>query len=112
MWKKLQNWWKYDRPASFWDWVLDMDDDHWWFRPLGALCCITQKPHEIGERVPVEDGWNTDQAEVIMTFTRTESIDALIAELQDVKAMMNGSYPFEKERIREHELDFDTFLHT
>lgn len=41
-----------------------------------------------------------------------ESIDALIAELQDVKAMMNGSYPFEKERIREHELDFDTFLHT
>lgn len=22
------------------------------------------------------------------------------------------SYPFEKERIREHELDFDTFLHT
>lgn len=62
--------------------------------------------------LPVEDGWNTDQAEVIMTFTRTESIDALIAELQDVKAMMNGSYPFEKERIREHELDFDTFLHT
>lgn len=79
---------------------------------IGALCCITQKPHEIGERVPVEDGWNTDQAEVIMTFTRTESIDALIAELQDVKTMMNGSYPFEKERIREHELDFDTFLHT
>ena len=79
---------------------------------IGALCCITQKPHEIGERVPVEDGWNTDQAEAIMTFTRTESIDALIAELQDVKAMMNGSYPFEKERIREHELDFDTFLHT
>lgn len=39
---------------------------------IGALCCITQKPHEIGERVPVEDGWNTDQAEVIMTFTRTE----------------------------------------
>lgn len=77
---------------------------------IGALCCITQKPHEIGERVPVEDGWNTDQAEVIMTFTRTESIDALIAELQDVKAMMNGSYPFEKERIREHELDFDTFF--
>lgn len=79
---------------------------------IGALCCITQKPHEIGERVPVEDSWNTDQAEVIMTFTRTESIDALIAELQDVKAMMNGSYPFEKGRIREHELDFDAFLHT
>lgn len=37
MWKKLQNWWKYDRPASFWDWVLDMDDDHWWFRPLVSI---------------------------------------------------------------------------
>ena len=81
-------------------------------RVIGALGGRTQIPPEIGERVPVEDGWNTDQAEVIMTFTRTESIDALIAELQDVKAMMNGSYPFEKERIREHELDFDTFLHT
>jgi hypothetical protein len=37
MWKKLQNWWKYDRPASFWDWVLDMDDDHWWFSPLVSV---------------------------------------------------------------------------
>ena len=53
-----------------------------------------------------------DQAEVILTFTKTESIDALIAELTDVKAMMDGSYPFEKSRIREHELDFDAFLHT
>lgn len=77
---------------------------------IGALCCITQEPHEIGERVNVEDSWNTDQAEVILTFTRTESIDALIAELHDVKAMMDGSYPFEKERIYEHELDFDAFM--
>ena len=38
-------------------------------------------------------------------------IDALIAELQDVKAMMNGTYPFEKGRIREQNLDFDTFMH-
>lgn len=22
---------------------------------IGALCCITQEPHEIGEKVPVED---------------------------------------------------------
>ncbi|HBZ23018.1 MAG TPA: hypothetical protein DEO47_01375 [Dorea longicatena] len=79
---------------------------------IGALCCITQEPHEIGEKVPVEDSWDVDQAEVILTFTKTESIDALIAELQDVKAMMDGSYPFEKSRIREHELDFDAFLHT
>ena len=49
---------------------------------IGALCCITQEPHEIGEKAPVEDAWDTEQAEVILTFTKTESIDALIAELQ------------------------------
>ena len=40
-----------------------------------------------------------------------ESIDALIAELQDVKAMMDGSYPFEKGRTREKDLDFDAFMY-
>lgn len=43
---------------------------------------------------------------------KTESIDALIAELQDVKAMMDGRYPFEKGRVRADEMDFDAFLHT
>lgn len=77
---------------------------------IGALCCITQEPHGIGEKVPVEDTWNTDQAEVILTFTRTESIDALIAELQDVKAMMDGTYNFEDTNFHENELDFDSFM--
>lgn len=77
---------------------------------IGALCCITQIPHEIGEKVPVEDTWNVDQAEVILTFSRTESIDALIAELQDVKAMMNGTYPVEKTDLHENNLDFDAFM--
>lgn len=77
---------------------------------IGALCCITQEPHEIGEKVPVEDTWDTEQAEVILTFTKTESIDALIAELQDVKAMMNGSYPFENGRVMQKDLDFDAFI--
>ena len=77
---------------------------------VGALCCITQEPHKIGEKVPVTDSWNVDQAEVILTFTKTESIDALIAELQDIKAMMNGTFPFEKERFYEKPLDFDLFM--
>lgn len=77
---------------------------------IGALCCITQEPHEIGEKVPVEDSWDVDQAEVILTFAKTESIDALIAELQDVKAMMDGRYPFEKGRVRADEMDFDAFF--
>lgn len=75
------------------------------------MCCITQEPHEIGEKAPVEDAWDTEQAEVILTFTKTESIDALIAELQDVKAMMDGSYPFENRRVRQKDLDFDAFMH-
>lgn len=78
---------------------------------IGALCCITQEPHEIGEKVPVEDTWDTEQAEVVLTFTKTESIDALIGELQDVKAMMNGSYPFENVSVRQKDLDFDAFMH-
>ena len=70
---------------------------------VGALCCITQEPHEIGEKVPVEDEWDPVQAEVILTFSK--------AELQDVKAMMDGSYPFEKGRTREKDLDFDAFMY-
>lgn len=65
----------------------------------------------IGEKVPVEDTWDTEQAEVVLTFTKTESIDALIGELQDVKAMMNGSYPFENVSVRQKDLDFDAFMH-
>lgn len=30
---KLKNWWRYDR-REFWEWVIDMDIDHSWFRPL------------------------------------------------------------------------------
>lgn len=67
--------------------------------------------HEIGEKVPVEDEWDPVQAEVILTFSKADSIDALIAELQDVKAMMDGSYPFEKGRTREKDLDFDAFMY-
>lgn len=75
----------------------------------GALCCITQESHEIGERVPIDDTWSSKEAEVIMTFTKPESIDALIAELTDVRDMMTGVYDKE---LTEHEglLDFDSFM--
>ena len=62
------------------------------------------------EKMP-EDNTDTEQAEVVLTFTKTESIDALIGELQDVKAMMNGSYPFENVSVRQKDLDFDAFMH-
>ena len=76
----------------------------------GALCCITQESHEIGERVPVGDTWSVKEAEVIMTFIKTESIDALIAELQDVKLLMQGDFPNENVNIHENPFDFDAFM--
>ena len=45
---------------------------------------------------------------MILTFTKTESIDVLISELKDVKAMMDGSYDFETERSAD-EVDYDEY---
>lgn len=59
---------------------------------VAALCCITQEPHEIGERVP-----------------EPESINALIGELADARDMMTGTYDGD---LTEHDglLDFDSFM--
>lgn len=77
---------------------------------IGALCMITQNPHEIGSKAPVSDTWNTQEAQVIMTFTKTESVDALIAELQDVKLFMQGKFPEDGRVDHEEKFDFDSFL--
>lgn len=76
----------------------------------GALCCITQEPHVIGEKIPIFDTWSTKDAEVIMTFTKTESIDALIAELKDVKLFMQGEFPKLDIEKSDTPLDFDSFM--
>lgn len=77
---------------------------------VGALCLITQNEHHIiGERIPVSDTWSTKEAEVIMTFTQVASIDALIAELSDVKAFMEGKFPDGQEFSGEM-FDFDSFM--
>ena len=77
---------------------------------IGALCCITQPIHQIGERVPVEDTWSPNEAEVIMTFSKVESIDALIEELQDIKKLMLGQFPKEGKIDHEAPFDFDAFI--
>lgn len=77
---------------------------------IGALCCNKQEPHAIGEKVPVDDTWSVNEADVIMTFTKVESIDVIIEELQDVKAMMQGQYPRENLTSRDEPFDFDIFL--
>ncbi|MDO5540594.1 MAG: hypothetical protein Q4F83_11080 [Eubacteriales bacterium] len=77
---------------------------------IGALCCITQEPHEIGEKALVSDTWSVYEAEVIMTFTATQSIDALIAELQEVKKMMQGNFPKGGMMTHGEKFNFDAFL--
>ena len=76
----------------------------------GALCMITQEPYEIGSKAQVSNTWNTKEAQTIMTFTKTESIDALIAELLDVKAFMLGEFPDDGRVDHNERFDFDTFL--
>jgi hypothetical protein len=76
----------------------------------GALCMITQEPHEIGSKAPVKDAWSVNEAQVIMTFTKTESIDALIAELQDVKKFMLGEFPEDGRMTHDKKFDFDAFI--
>jgi len=46
---------------------------------VGALCCVNQEPHEIGERVLRPIGWSAENSNVILTFTKVESIDSIIA---------------------------------
>lgn len=75
----------------------------------GVLFCMTQEPHEINERKKVEADWSAKKCDVIISFTRTESIDALIAELQNVKAMMEGTYQFNADFFEEP-FDLDAFM--
>ena len=39
---------------------------------VGALCCLTQEPHNIDERVIHPKGWSAKNAEVILTFTKVD----------------------------------------
>lgn len=75
-----------------------------------AVCLITQEPHEIGEKIPVEDGWNVTEAEVILTFSRPESIDSLIRELECARLMMTGDWPENDLIVRDEVFDFDAFM--
>lgn len=77
---------------------------------VGALCCVTQEPHNIHERVIHPKVWSAKNAEVILTFTKTESIDSMIAELQLVKSMMDESYKFTDNDIPIDPTNFDEFM--
>ena len=76
----------------------------------GVLCLETQDIHAIGERVPVTDDFDITKVDIMLTFTKTESIDVLIEELEDVKRMMNGNLPPDKVQEHDEPFDLETFL--
>ena len=66
--------------------VLDYD--------IGAIALIEQQPHEIGSAyTDIPDGCALDNmlkdpCRIRLTFTKTESIDVLIEQLQECKRFM------------------------
>jgi hypothetical protein len=81
-----------------------------WSHDIGALCCVNQEPHEIGDLVTVTSTWNADNADVILTFTKVESIDAVIARLKELRAIMDGTYDFSTGIYTDTDISFDNFL--
>lgn len=77
---------------------------------IGVLCFETQEPHAIGEIIPVTDDFDVTNVDIMLTFTKTESIDVLIEELEDVKRMMNGYLSPDKVQKHNEPFDLETFL--
>lgn len=58
----------------------------------GIYILENQEPHEIGEGLPVNSDFTIEGKPIMITFTRTESIDVIIKDLQCIKDMMiNGA---------------------
>jgi hypothetical protein len=59
---------------------------------LDKGCLVLQQseiPHDIGEYLP-QEGFKQEKNDIVLSFSRTESIDVMIERLQDLKSMMNG----------------------
>lgn len=88
-------------------WGVCVDDG---VNNIGALCLYsTYQPHDIGSTEPILPDTTPDNADVILTFSKPESIDVLIRELTDLKSLMLGRY---EGPIDEYDkpFDFDRFL--
>lgn len=76
---------------------------------IGALCLKTEEPPTpIGTDIS-NKGWLPEQSEVVLTFTKTESIDVLIRKLHAVKDFMQGFIPPDGQLV-ENSLDLDSFM--
>ena len=78
--------------------VTPLCNNHMTPEQVGAVCFNNAEPGEINRRIPIVDQEFSKQASVIMTFSKTESIDVVINALKWVKNMMNSEIP-ETDRI-------------
>ncbi len=54
----------------------------------GILVLDNQAAHEIGEALPISTDFTIKGKEIMITFSRVESIDVVIADLLEVKRLM------------------------
>ena len=78
--------------------VTPLCNNHMTPEQVGAVCFNNAEPGEINRRIPVISQEFSKQASVIMTFSKTESIDVVINALKWVKNTMNSEIP-ETDRI-------------
>ena len=57
---------------------------------IGIYVLNNQEPHEIGESIPVSNDYTIKGKEVMITFSKVESIDVVIEDLQHIKRLMLG----------------------
>ena len=76
---------------------------------IGALCFVNDEIHEIGEISPNPKGFRVEKSQVIMTFSKVESIDVLIKQLKHTKRLMLGDFD-KKECIAFESMNFDKHL--
>ena len=63
----------------------------------GVYVLDNQEPHKIGESIPVSDDYTIKGKEVMITFSRVESIDVVIEDLQHIKKLMLGEEKGDRE---------------
>lgn len=76
---------------------------------IGLLCFATEEPHKIGEIVKNEMTWTPNKSQVILSFSKVESIDVLIKNLEEVKRLMNGNFN-EADYFTDNEFNLDLFM--
>ena len=58
------------------------------FGEVGVYVLDNQLPHKIGEQQPIEDNFTFANKDVMLTFSKVESVDVVINGLIEIKRLM------------------------